>query len=303
VGLISNNRIISASRFYNSFAEHNPYAHQYNLANFRVPSARAAGEYILHFMWGGYRDCVDINVQPASLPIVNRYGIYNTSATVNWFKMEHCEFFFVLNPLTPCTLVPAATLNAKPVLDACLKYGTSCTAVQCARLDNRATSLPWTVGIPYPLHNLTALNSGTGKPVDSACGYASIDVRTKAGCTQFTNKNCNQTALRMKSTDADDQVCFGLQPYRDQDFQAAEDFLISDDPLDPRWYSTCWLKVANGGFQNIPTIATAYPSWKAGDQCVTCGFRKSVQAANYYTVANWANSLTSTCVNCAEPDL
>jgi hypothetical protein len=277
------------------------------LANFRIPARRGAGDYILHFMWGGYRDCVDINVMAATsqMPVVvNPYGIYNTSATVNFVKMEHCEFYFVLNPLTPCTLVPAATLNVKPVIDACLKYGIGCGAVQCARLNNRDSSLPWTVGIPYPLHNGTTLSrhESFGTPIDHPCGWPSIDDRTKAGCKNL-NAKCNQTALTLASTHVDDQVCYGLQPYRDQLIQASEDYIITDDPLDPRWYSTCWLKMPNGGFLNVPTIPTPYPSWKAGDQCVTCAFRKAVQASSINTVANWVNSLTSTCVNCAQPDL
>jgi hypothetical protein len=161
----------------------------------------------------------------------------------------------------------------------------------------------YVIGIPFAVHNYTALNAGTGKPVDGVCGYASIDQRVNAGCVDFSNKNCNQTKIRASSTNEADQVCYGLLPYRDQDFQASEDFIITDDPLDPRWYSTCWLKVAQGGFINIPTIPTEYPPWKAGDNCVTCNFRKAVQAAATNVVQNWEASLTATCTNCESPDL
>jgi hypothetical protein len=178
-------RIESISRFYNSFAQHDPFAHQYDLANFAIPARKGAGDYIMHWMWGGYRDCVDINVQAATaqMPqIINRYGIYNTSATVNFVKMEHCEFFFVMNPLTQCTLVPSSSLNAKPVLDACLKYGSGCTAVQCSRLNNPTSSLTWTPGIPYTIANSTQFGT-TGY-----CGSASIDARTKTMCNNYNYK-------------------------------------------------------------------------------------------------------------------
>jgi hypothetical protein len=252
----------------------------------------------VHWFWGGYRDCVDVNVQAATVQmptIVNRYGIYNTSAALKFVKMEHCEFFNVWNPLTQCTLLPVTNMNAKPIMDVCIMYGRSCTAVQCARMNNPSTSLSWTPGIPYTWANATELYTG------GRCGSVSIDARTKTGCKWY-NSMCNETTLRGKSADFDDQVCFGFEPTRDQAAQTSEDYIITNDPLDPRWYSTCWLKVANGGFINTPPVTTPYPSWKAGDKCVTCAFRQQVQANNDYTVANWANGLTNTCVNCDEPD-
>jgi hypothetical protein len=92
-------------------------------------------------------------------------------------------------------------------------------------------------------------------------------------------------------------------PYRNQDLQASEDFMITDDPLDPRWFSTCYFKVAQGGFINVPSVAQAFAPWKAGDNCVTCSVRKTAQASSVNTVTNWLPSLTATCVNCDEPNL
>jgi hypothetical protein len=56
------------------------------------------------------------------------YGILGVICNVP-IEMEHCEFFYVMDALTKCTLVPANNPNVKGVLD-------GCDAVQCARLNN-----------------------------------------------------------------------------------------------------------------------------------------------------------------------
>jgi hypothetical protein len=152
------------------------------------------------------------------------------------------------------------------------------------------------IGIPYTWGNTTQFSLG------GSCGSGSIDARAKLGCNVY-NKNCNETTLRLASTSVDDQVCFGLVPYRNQDLQASEDFSITDDPLDPRWYSTCWFKAAQGGFINVPSVSTAFVPWKAGDNCITCAARKAAQAASLNAVMNWVPTITSTCINCESPDL
>lgn len=43
---------------------------------------------------------------------------------------------------------------------------------------------------------------------------------------------CNAAMLGPQLKD-DDYFCYGLTPYRNQDLQAAEDFMTSEDPEDP----------------------------------------------------------------------
>jgi hypothetical protein len=45
------------------------------VARFTVPARQGPGNYVVFFYGGGYKDCADINVLPASNgPVLNRYG-------------------------------------------------------------------------------------------------------------------------------------------------------------------------------------------------------------------------------------
>jgi hypothetical protein len=267
------------------------------MASFSVPGLKGAGNYIYHFMWGGYRDCVDVNVRTTT--VANRYGIYNTSAANTWVRLDHCEFYFVLNPVTTCTKI-GTTRSVQTCLTACQSAGNGCKGVQVARYSNPSGTLPYTPGVPLLWFNITQLDETTAPYTTTGrCGDPSIHGRAKAGC-DIVSPRCNATKL---AAAADDYICFGLTPYRDQNLQASEDYILTSDSADPRFYSSCWLKVPNGGFLNVPAYEQPLTKWDVGDKCVDCTYRDSARTAGTNIAADWATQLSSQCINCDNPNL
>ena len=41
-----------------------------DLAHFAFPPHTPPGQYIIHYAWGGYRDCVDVDLLPESKPVI-----------------------------------------------------------------------------------------------------------------------------------------------------------------------------------------------------------------------------------------
>jgi len=160
---------------------------------------------------------------------------------------------------------------------------------------NPANTLPYTVNLPYTGQNQSEVAPNTFPPqYIGPCGYHSVNQRAQAGCKQLSS-TCNATTLKPKDTD---YICYGLVPWRDQDFQVAEDYQLTDDPLDPKFYSTCWLKVDAGGFLAIAVPPKPLPDWNVGDQCITCDFQSQAWALNNSMAPDWTQGLSTECVNC-----
>jgi len=97
----------------------------------------------------------------------------------------------------------------------------------------------------------------------------------------------------------DSYICYGLQPYRDQDFQTVEDYVITTDPTDPGFYSTCWVRLAPGGFLPSPAPAKEPVAWQTGDKCLSCDWLKNTyQSIPDYAAPPWAQGLTNDCSEC-----
>lgn len=58
-----------------------------DIANIEIPAGSPSGRYIIHWMWRGYRDCIDVNVlaKPST-------DIWGTSAGTTWERTEHCQY-------------------------------------------------------------------------------------------------------------------------------------------------------------------------------------------------------------------
>lgn len=278
------------------------YPIEFDIAQFKLPSA-AVGNYIMHFKWGGYRDCTDINVYPVA--VVNRYGS-NASGTPYYVKLDHCEYTYVLNPVTPCTLM--TNNSAQVCMNACTAKGSGCDSVQVARVTNPPGTLPYTPSIPTRRYTYDQRSAGQFPPPEyGACDSRTIHKRATAidiannmtGCQDFAQPLCNVTLIAQARPDQ--FVCYGLQPYRDQDFQVQEDYVIAREPIDPKFYSTCLKKIIPGGFLNTPVRTTPFNSWQVSDrgpQCLNCSLIAKVQAYSVDQIADWYPGLTNLCQNC-----
>ncbi len=82
--------IMAVHRFRVSF--HRPAAA--DTAHFRFPAGTPPGRYIIYYMWGGYRDCVDVDVLPDHKPVVQtQRGIngYKANRPETYTKTDHCQ--------------------------------------------------------------------------------------------------------------------------------------------------------------------------------------------------------------------
>lgn len=166
-------------------------------------------------------------------------------------KVDHCEYFYITNAVTNCRIAPL-TDGVHPDASQCIedcKKNNGCTGVQLTRVKNPEGTLGYTPNIPFTAYNdpPTAAPMKTAAP-PGPCEYISVDRRAKAGCKNVHPK-CNITALAPKD---DDYICYGLNPSRDINLQVQDDFSIVTEPSDPKFYSTCWVRVVNGGF--LPTL-------------------------------------------------
>ncbi len=71
------------------------YPQSADTAHFRFPPGTPAGQYIAYYYWGGYRDCVDIDVLPDHKPVTpTKRGIYGyrPNEPDSYIKTDHCQY-------------------------------------------------------------------------------------------------------------------------------------------------------------------------------------------------------------------
>ena len=80
-----------------------PHDVGFDTALIKLPRSLPAGEYIAHYRWSGYNDCVDIAVlppKPSGAPAITgeindfaRFGYNNvTSHAEVWSRVDHCQY-------------------------------------------------------------------------------------------------------------------------------------------------------------------------------------------------------------------
>ncbi len=123
----------SAHMFFNVLKEHFTYSNHADIARFTVPGRLGIGNFILWFYWSGYMDCVDINVQPGTTAIVNRYGLPASATNVPTFvKLDHCEYTYIGSALTQARKL-GSNRDASACVADCAKTR-NCYGVQIVRV-------------------------------------------------------------------------------------------------------------------------------------------------------------------------
>ena len=49
---------------------------------------------VIHWMWRGYRDCIDVDILPLSTPVANTSGAmygYKASTVDEWIRIDHAQ--------------------------------------------------------------------------------------------------------------------------------------------------------------------------------------------------------------------
>jgi len=286
--------IISVHKF--RIAAHWP--DEYDIATFTFPKTATTGNYIAHFKWGGYRDCTDVHIVNMATPTALPWGqVTNANVSATFARLDHCEFTFVLNPSTRCKKMTNA--NASQCLADCLKLdGTfGCTGVQAVLRANPSGTLPYTPNYPYKQYT----RNDTAFLVFPPLEYGPCDSRTinkRNSCPDISTMCNNNDLANISNTD---YLCYGLTPYRDQDFQTTDDYVISTDPTDPGFYSTCWVRLAPGGFQYpFPDPLKPPPVWRVGKQCLSCDWLQN-KLPTYppnWAAPPWGDAFATECMDC-----
>jgi hypothetical protein len=235
---------------------------EWDLARFTVPARQGSGEYLIHMLWRGYRDVIDIDVLPA--PAVDVYGEPGT--TGEWTKRDHCFYPNYYNHRnTQCHYFQADEPNN---IDACQRYcesrsGTRCTALNVVPLIN-----PEVVKI-------------AGQTPDPEIPW---------------NNKCRQSRVPSWA-DKNTMVCYTFQaqePTYDGFNPETEDIWIirDNDPQDPIFYSTCYRREVKRIFTgNVECLLCEQASsekalkWQINDRCLSCADAASTITQN--TVKLW----------------
>mmetsp|Transcript_76152 Transcript_76152/g.217502 ORF Transcript_76152/g.217502 Transcript_76152/m.217502 type:complete len:164 (+) Transcript_76152:266-757(+) len=127
-----------------SFTVEMKWAQEFDTARFDIPARAGSGEYLVHMVWRGYRDVIDVDVLPSEAN--DRYG--RAASGVTWIKTDHCQYqrgtyesegrkSWRVPGRTCFPLWPGNEYNASACLQACVDRGTSkCEAANVVPLNN-----------------------------------------------------------------------------------------------------------------------------------------------------------------------
>jgi hypothetical protein len=62
---------------------------EWDTVRLKIPANKGAGRHILHYVWRGYRDCVDVNVLAPGEVAADKWG---KEGLKRWRRIDHCQF-------------------------------------------------------------------------------------------------------------------------------------------------------------------------------------------------------------------
>ena len=65
-------------------------AEDFDAVQLKLEGRKGDGNYVLHWRWSGYYDCVDIDVRGGSIDVVNKYGV--TTGDYVYNRVDHCRY-------------------------------------------------------------------------------------------------------------------------------------------------------------------------------------------------------------------
>jgi hypothetical protein len=186
---------------------HHPFHFDVVLVN--VPAKKGPGHYIVWYNFGGYYDCIDVDI--TNDPVDNIVGS-NLDADgqqrYKWSRMDHCLF---VEPEVTHTCFAIVDDPAECMAE-CDSLGLDvCSGVNVVPVTNDpAVLFPDDVQIPWA--------------VGQSCSGNKAELEAAEG--QF--------------------VCYGVKP-RNTEGNTRSEYEVSQDMLDARFYSTCFAKTIDTG--------------------------------------------------------
>jgi len=228
---------------------HHPYHADGVMVN--VPATKGPGHYIIFYNFGGYYDCIDVNV--VSQFVADPSGSAADIPTYKYNRVDHCAYTEAVWTGT-CHVVTDSVDSLQPCIDECNAMSPAdCTGVNVAPLNTPSTALfPAQSHAPLGQPNCVV----TGAPADARICYP-VKERAVSG---------NGDTPYQVSADPGDSVFYGTCFTRDVDngFEEAGDSAVA-----PPWY---WNGRCMGCDQWTANQAkTAIPRWDILDgDCFEC---------------------------------
>jgi len=243
---------------------------QPDVARFFMPARGGDGRYIVHWMWRGYRDCVDVDVK--STPVANIYG---TPSNISmWTRIDHCFFDTPQNVFA----ISEVFTDAQDCLNKCASNG-NCNGINL-------------VPIMAPSSVYPNFTESAGE-IWMYPQYYGSDIYVPWNHTRF---DATRDSFIAKAS-PENYLCYGVKP---KEFTDTEDeYSVTSDPEHPTFYSTCYYKFEGNIFPeylngtNSESTLSKIP-WRFFDECIDC----TTQAYNSVPEAGPRWKVADTCINC-----
>jgi len=185
---------------------------------------------------------------------------------------------------------------------------TPCTGTKCdqGKICGQLLKPPGPSGLVFP-EGLEAGQSGNAAPSSTKemANIIAVDCAGKTGKYVFVQLPgagriiaAEMTVARHRPADADEGkfICYGVEPRAANTTDEA--YLISDDPEDPAFYSTCWTREKNLEF--LPPLEAPTPrnpKYHFNGKCLTCdNFEKNKNISDAQVPGDW--EFTERCKPC-----
>jgi len=248
-----------------SFQVKHPRPREWDISEFKIEGKEGPGPYLIHMVWRGYRDVIDVDVIAGTSPDI--YGSPSESDS-SWTRIDHCQY-------------KPSNYNGKNS--------------RCYIIDNTARDVS----------KCLDFCSRTSKKGKAKCKAVNVvPLKNPSGVTHFDSVNTPASTKcdRLTSVKEDAMVCYGVKPIENSKQNDDVDELwtvIPDDPEDPIFYSTCY-NLQQGwtfqGYQSSSSPQQAPISQKVGDQCLTCSDVDKIKSLKTSQVPAW--KIATECTKC-----
>jgi len=238
-----------------------------DFTNFIIPGRKGPGRYIVQWYWRGYYDCVDVDLKPTVVQEV--YG-HAPNGSV-WTRIDHCLFD------EPVFIFGQSEVITDPAfcLDNCVN-NPNCYGVNVVPLM-----------APAGVYDFKVPNSRFPQ-------IRGADIYVPWYKGEFNNTR----NLFMSAASPDRYMCYAVRPKQITDVTQQE-YLVSDDPTDPVFHSTCYLKFTGRSFSDYEDENYKPPDvdvgWRYQHQCISCK-QKAVNDFSNNGLPDW--NVAPKCVNC-----
>ena len=252
---------------------------EWDYARMVIPARKGSGTYMVHMLWRGYRDVLDVDVLPG--PAKSIYGA--PSSVITYARTDHCQYtnrnihgkdynYTVWNnkKKKTCYVVPPGGS-----VDECIKHASSFRGGKYGKYGAGVNVVPLyqPEGVQFPGETPNIPFQGPGYGLGRCIGS------NRGSCTRTAAASCSlgDGTNHLSSLPNGTLICYALSlPPASENLGVSH--TVSHDPRDPVFYSTCYKRNTGWVFAGNPPCPKcgggsgggAEKRWKYGDKCVSC---------------------------------